>query len=188
MQTSKLQTIEGDPMSTPSDPQPVSIAAETGKITGPVLQHAFDIRLEFDQRVMFGPVSGGGQMGFVRVAGGTIEGPLLNGRVVPHSGGDYAHVRPDGVVETNAHYLLEASDGTLIYIYNRGVVDRSHGVGLVNSERDRNAPGMNFYFRVNPTFKAPLGPHEWLTRTVFIGVAERRQNPDHSLFRYYAVV
>jgi uncharacterized protein DUF3237 len=169
-------------MSPSNDPQ-----AGSGDSLAIVLQHAFDARLDFDMRMRSGPVSGGGDMGFVAVAGGSIEGPLLNGRVVPYSGGDYAHVRPDGVVELNAHYLLEASDGTLIYIQNRGFVDRAHGIGRVNHPRDPASPG-SFYFRVTPTFRTPMGVHDWLTRTVFVGAAERRQNPDHSLFRYYAVV
>ena len=54
----------------------------------PVLEHAFDIRVDFDRRIVCGPICGGGQMGFVGVGGGTIHGPRLNGRVVPMSGGD----------------------------------------------------------------------------------------------------
>ena len=156
-------------------------------LCGPVLEHAFDLRLDFDKRVRFGPICGGGEVGFVAVAGGTVEGPLLNGRVVPYSGGDYAYIRPDGVIEFNAHYLLEASDGTLIYLNNRGYGQRTRGTGSLHKKRIEPSDDP-YYFRVTPVFRAPLGPHDWLTRTVILGAAERRENPDRTLFRYYAVL
>jgi hypothetical protein len=43
-----------------------------------------------------------------------------------------------------------------------------------------------YYMRVAPTFEAPVGPHDWLTRTVFVGSADRYL--DHSIFRYFAVL
>jgi hypothetical protein len=63
-------------------------------------------------------------MGLTRAAvyagSGTIDGPLLRGKVIPMSGGDFPLVRPDGVIDFDARYLLEAEDGTLIYQQNRG--------------------------------------------------------------------
>ena len=107
--------------------------------------------------------------------------PDLNGRVVPSSGGDYANLRPDGVVEMNAHYLLEASDGTLIYLQNRGY-------GYIDPS-ERRATGKDAaYLRLTPVFRTPIGPHDWLTRTVIVGAGERRENPDHTVFRYYVVL
>ena len=126
-------------------------------------------------------------MGFVGVAGGTVEGPRLCGRVLPMSGGDYAHVRPDGVVEINAHYMLEASDGTLIYLQNRGFLDRAHNGNGVPAGAGGDSPAP-YYFRVTPYFRTPNGPHDWLTRTVILGVGERHQDPDYTMFRYYAVL
>lgn len=141
------------------------------------LEHVFDIRIDFNERRLFGPVSGGASQGYTSVKSGLVEGPRLNGRVVDYSGADWAAVRTDGVVELNAHYLLEASDGTLIYIRNLGYV---YGADP--------AAGRSAYFRCTPYFRAPQGPHDWLNRTVIVGGGERRANPDHSLFRYYAVI
>ena len=105
--------------------------------------------------------------------------------MVPHSGADYATVRPDGVIELNAHYMLKADDGTLIYINNRGyIVPPAEGAGVAN-EQGLVQPA---YFRFTPTFRVPEGPHGWMARTVFVGAGERRRDPDHSLFRYYAVL
>ncbi len=153
----------------------------------PELEHVFDVRLEFDQRLRFGPVPSGGNMGFTAIAGGEVWGPRLNGRAVPHSGGDWARIREDGVIVFNAHYLLETTDGTLIYMRNAGygrVGMRPLGPGESYSEAERR----QHYFRITPTFEAPSGEHDWLTRTVIVGRGERHDNPDHTLFSYFAVL
>lgn len=142
------------------------------------LEHVFDIEVLFGaDRTIFGPLPGGGSQGYTPATGGTVSGPRLNGTVVPNSGADYALVRDDGTIELKAHYLLQADDGTLIYIENRGYLVRG-GEGSVQPS----------YFRLTPYFRVPAGPHEWLARTVIVGGGERRSNPDRTLFRYYALL
>lgn len=142
------------------------------------LEHVFDIEILFGaDRHIFGPLPGGGSQGYTPAIGGTISGPRLSGRVVPHSGADYALVRDDGTIELSAHYMLEADDGTSIYIQNRGY--------LVRAAAGSTQPS---YFRLTPYFRVPAGPHDWLSRTVIVGGGERRTDPDRSLFRYYALV
>lgn len=46
-------------------------------------------------------------------------------------------------------------------------------------------PRPNAYRRITPRFAAPEGPHDWLSRTIFVGVAERRGAS--TFFDYYAV-
>ena len=140
------------------------------------LVHAFDVRMNFHKRVVFGPVSGGAKQGYVSFKDGVIKGPRLNGKLMEFSGADWATVRMDGVVETNAHYMLEADDGTPIYIQNRGYIYNTQP----------NAPGPA-YFRCTPYFRAPVGKHDWLNRTVIVGGGERHENPDYTIFRYYTV-
>jgi hypothetical protein len=150
-------------------------------------EHAFDIRINFDKRWTLGAVPGGTAYGFTSVgAGGTVSGPLLNGTVVDYSGADWPAVRGDRVVELNAHYMLLADDGTPIYIRNLGYV---HGP-IIASDQVTDIPP---YFCCTPYFRAPAGPHEWLNRTVIVGIGERRpkiadsDDPDHTLFRYFAI-
>jgi hypothetical protein len=145
--------------------------------------HAFDIRINFDKRWLIGPVSGGANVGYTSVGtGSTVSGPRLNGKLVDYSGADWPIVRQDGVVELNAHYMIEADDGARIYIRNQGYVHAPL------------APDVPAYFRCTPYFRAPIGPHEWLNRTVIVGVGQRKPKsqpadpPDHSLFRYYAIL
>ncbi len=147
------------------------------------LEHVFDIRIDFHERHVFGPVSGGAKQGYVSVKSGTVEGPRLNGKVLDYSGADWATVRTDGVVELNAHYMLQADDGTLIYIKNLGYV-----YGAAPAAPGSTAAPRASYFRCTPYFRAPEGPHDWLNRTVIVGGGERKTAPDHSVFRYYAVL
>lgn len=153
------------------------------------LEHVFDIRIDFDKRWVFGPISGGANQGYTSVKTGLVQGPRLNGKVVDYSGADWPVVRPDGVVELNAHYMLEADDGARIYIRNLGYV---HGPLLAPGQQPGEPPQIPGYFRCTPYFRAPEGPHGWLNRTVIVGGGQRVPGtgtvPDHSLFRYWAVL
>jgi Protein of unknown function (DUF3237) len=40
--------------------------------------------------------------------------------------------------------------------------------------------------RATPSFEAPRGPHEWLTRHVFVGIGQRQA--DCNTIRYYALL
>ena len=142
------------------------------------LEHVFDIEVLFGaDRAIYGPMPDGGSFGYTPATGGTISGPRLSGSVVAGSGADYATVRTDGTIELNAHYLLRAEDGTTIHIINKGY--------LVRPLPGEAQPS---YFRLTPYFRAPEGPHDWLTRTVIVGGGERRTAPDRTLFRYYALL
>ena len=151
----------------------------------PGLDYVFEMRVEFSaDRCIFGPLPNGDRQGYTPTSGGLIHGPRLQGKVVPLSGADFATVRSDNVIEINSHYLLEADDGTKIYINNVGyLVPAKPGEGVVS-----HGTPQPHYFRFTPRFKVPAGPHDWLARTVILGTGSRRSQPaDHSIFRYYAV-
>jgi hypothetical protein len=152
----------------------------------PALEHAFSIRLEFGDgpRLRFDNAFGDFKRGFVSVLGGEITGPRLTGRVVPQSGGDWPRLWASGLVEFEAHYILEASDGTPIYICNRGIA-YSNPETMAKLEAGQHVDPDETYCRITPRFEVPAGPHEWLARTIFVGTAERRGA--HSVFDYYAV-
>jgi hypothetical protein len=154
--------------------------APLGEIVPIKLEYVFQIRIDFKERVSFQTPHG--TRAYVPAESGVIEGPRLQGKVVPHSGADYA-----GNGRLNAHYMLQASDGTMIYINNTGYLYPVDGKPI-----DRNDPSWGgdreFYFRCTPVFDTPVGPHDWLTRTVIVGTGKRHANPDYTIFTYYAVL
>src|SRR5574342_380149 len=88
---------------------------QLGEIEQVKLQYVFQIRINLQERVSFQTPTG--RRAYVPAVSGVIEGPRLQGIVVPRSGGDYAS---NG--RLNAHYMLQASDGTMIYINNTGFI------------------------------------------------------------------
>jgi len=152
----------------------------------PALELAFRVRLDFGEgpRVRFTPAYKDVTRGFVTLEGGEIFGPRLTGRVVPHSGGDWPRMWSSGLIEFEAHYMLEADDGAPIYIHNRGIAYSSPDV-LKRIEAGQPVGPEETYCRITPRFEAPAGPHEWLNRTIFVGVAERRGSS--TFFDYYSV-
>lgn len=123
----------------------------------PSLAFAFEARVEIAAPLELGTTAGGGRR-VIPIVGGTVAGPRLNGRVVP-GGADWQLIRRDGVAEVEARYTLEADDGTLISVVNRGLARR-------------DADGAFAYFRTAPVFETAAGPHDWLTRSLFVGTAQ----------------
>lgn len=151
----------------------------------PSLEYAFEIKIDLSNRFRYGPAADGLERGYVGVLGGTVTGPRFNGRIVPHTGGDWPEIWPDQTCDFNARYLIEADDGTLIQIRNSGI---RHGPKEVLERLQNYQPvdPSEYYMRITPRFDAPEGPHAWLSKTIFIGTANRRE--DHSVFNYWAVL
>lgn len=116
----------------------------------PGLEYAFEALVEIAE-----PQQGGatpfGKRVRIPITGGTFEGPKIKGKVLP-GGADWQLIRADGCVTVEADYMIQADDGALIHVHNRGVL--------------RTTP--DFYLYTTPIFEAPLGPHDWLNRSVFI--------------------
>jgi hypothetical protein len=152
----------------------------------PTLELAFQVRLDFAEgpRTRFTPADKQFTRGFVGLAGGEVSGKRLSGKVVPNSGGDWPRIWDSGLIEFEAHYMLEADDGTPIYVHNSGIAWSKPDV-LAKIEAGEEVAPQDNYVRITPRFETPAGPHEWLNRTIFVGVAERRGNSTY--FDYYAV-
>lgn len=97
-----------------------------------------------------------GQRNRIGITGGHFEGARIRGKVLP-GGADWQLVRADGVIAIEAEYMIQASDGALIHVLNRGII----------SLGETNAPPA--YVRTAPVFEAPIGPHDWLNKSLFVG-------------------
>ena len=151
----------------------------------PVLDYAFTIGIELTGARWIKPTSIGMTRAAVYAGSGTIEGPMLRGKVIPMSGGDFPLVRADGVIDFDARYLLEAEDGTVIYLQNRGYRWATTPEAAEKMNRNEAVGGDEYYMRVSPKFDAPDGAHAWMNRHVFVGVAEKI--PGANRIHYFVV-
>lgn len=112
-----------------------------------------------------------GERCVVPLAGGTVHGPGLAGRIV-EGGADWQWRRADGVLEINAHYVIEADDGALIEVHSEGL---RHGRPEVMAalQRGDDVPASAYFFRtfVRFTTGAPAWLH--LNRTMAVAVGRR---------------
>lgn len=145
------------------------------------LAFAFEIRAEIAPPLDGGP-GRNGQRRIIPITGGTVSGPRLSGRVLP--GADYELIRADGNSVVEAHYGIEADDGTPIYIRNKGLFVGTPDVIARVDAGDPVDPS-EYYFRAVPRFDAPDGPHGWLSDRVFVSTC--RFTPDCVTIRVYEV-
>lgn len=169
-------------------PQVFSDASTT---TEAKLEFVFQVRLWFTRVHHIPNMPTGAGRGAVYVDRGIVEGPRLNGKVLEGSGGDWALFRPDGVLATDARYMLQADDGTLILLHNRGYLwGRTPDVmPRIREWIFNGGPPVDhseYYLRAAPTFEVEAGKHDWLMRHIIIGIGERKG--DGNLIRYYAVL
>lgn len=151
----------------------------------PRFDFAFTIAIELSKARYLRPSSMGAERAAVYAMSGTVEGPRIRGRVIPQSGGDWPLVRPNGVIDFDARYLLELDDGTVVYMQNRGYRWAAPDVMAKMSRNEPVAPS-DYYMRVSPKFEVPDGPHEWLSRHVFVGVAEK--TPGANRIHYFQLL
>jgi hypothetical protein len=98
----------------------------------------------------------------VSVPGGTFEGPKLKGTIVPHSGGDWVTLRPDGSMKLDVRLTLQTEDGAFILVtYN--------GIGA------RGADGGTKVYST-PLFETGAERYAWLNTVQAIGIGSTRPN------------
>ena len=129
-----------------------------------------------------GPVPGG-ERRIIPILGGRIEGPRLQGEVLP-GGADFQLIRPDGVAEIEARYTLKLADGALVYIVNRGL-RHAAPEDMARLLRGEPVPPERVYFRTAPVFETASPAHAWLHRSLFLGLGERR--PDSVRVAIHAI-
>lgn len=146
----------------------------------PSLRFTFEARVDVDpmihianrpsEDVLFFPITGG-------TVSGDITGTIVSG------GGDWATDR-GGVTELEARYLIRTEDDAVIDVVNRGY---HHAAPAVMDRLDagEDVPESEYYYRTSPMFRTDSSAHQWLTRTVFIGMA--RSEGSQVCIRFFAL-
>ncbi|MCW1988383.1 UNVERIFIED_ORG: hypothetical protein M2348_004168 [Sphingomonas sp. R1F5B] len=148
----------------------------------PTLEYAFTAKVTLAPAVEQGEI-GGGRRRFIAITGGSVDGPLFHGRVLP-GGGDWQTILPDGLTQVDARYFLQAADGTVVDVNNPGVRVASTAV-TERIARGEDVPSDAYYFRTTPRLAARAGPFAWMNRSVFVARGIRK--PDHVEIDFYVV-
>lgn len=136
----------------------------------PALRFAFRIAISVASPLVIGQ-TGAGLRRVVNITGGTVTGPRLNGRVLA-GGADVQLIRPDGLTDIAARYVLEADDGALIAVENTGL---RHGPpdAMAKIQRGDYVDPALIYFRTAPRFETGAPAHAWMMRSLFVARAAR---------------
>jgi len=110
----------------------------------------------------------------IPIVGGEVTGPHLQGRVLA-GGADFQILRPNGVAELHARYVIECQDGERIYVENCGL---RHGPPEAMERLRRGEPvdPALIYFRTTPRFETGAKKYSWLRDYVFTASGVRRPN------------
>ncbi len=148
----------------------------------PELEFVFEVEAKVGAPLELGQTALGRRR-VIPIESGIVRGPRLSGVVLP-GGADWQIIRADGVAQIEARYTLRADDGALISVVNVGL---RHGPPEIMQKliAGEEVDPASYYFRTTPVFEVAPGPHDWLGRSVFIGVGTRL--PRDVRIRIYAV-
>lgn len=100
---------------------------------------------------------------------GRIEGEILGG------GADWQVIRPDGLADIDARYLLRTGSGDIVEVWSRGLRHGPPDVMRKLMAGEAVDPSL-YYFRTAMRFEAAASSLQWLTRVLAVGVGERRSD------------
>jgi hypothetical protein len=111
-----------------------------------------------------------GERRVVDILGGRVDGPRLNGRILP--GADWQIVRPDGVTDIAARYAIETDDGARILVKSDGL---RHGPAEIMAALGRGeaVDPARYYFRTVMRFETAEASLAWLNRILALGTGRR---------------
>lgn len=145
----------------------------------PELDFVFELCVAVEEPIRVGRTASE-DLNVTPIAGGTVEGPWLNGRVLP-VGADWWVTR-GSTTQLDARYLIEADDGSAIDVVNRGYwhADESVERRLYAGQEVGEA---ELYYRTAFVFQTGAEAHRRLTEAQFVGYA--RPEPGHVCIRVF---
>jgi uncharacterized protein DUF3237 len=112
-----------------------------------------------------------GERRFVGITGGTVQGPKLNGRILP-GGADWQIIRADAAADIQARYIIEADSGARILVDSAGLRHGPPEVLEQLARGDKVDPAL-YYFRTVMRFETADPATDWLNRIVALARGER---------------
>jgi hypothetical protein len=124
------------------------------------------------------PVELGGGRRFIAFDSGTFmgrgsldgtAGTLLDGGI------DWQSLRPDGVLDIDAHYTLQSDEGEAIEVRSQGIRKASETVAEQISRGEPVDPD-DYYFRTLVRLFAPAARLGWLNSLLAVSTGERERD------------
>jgi hypothetical protein len=136
----------------------------------PRVEFAFEERVTLSPAVVLGNTALGHRQ-YIPITGGTVAGPKLKGQVVPGGWDFQLTYSASDCTQLSADYFLKADDGTMIHVFNEGLV----------------CPGGGQRSFFHPRLEAAKGAYEWLTHATFVATLEVEPGGLAVRIRFYQV-
>ena len=112
-----------------------------------------------------------GERRIIGIAGGTVHGPRLQGRILP-GGADWQFIRNDGAADIQARYTIEAASGAHILVDSVGLRHGPPEVIARLARGDKVDPAL-YYFRTVMRFETGDAELDWLNRILALARGQR---------------
>jgi hypothetical protein len=144
--------------------------ADGVELDRPGLELVTRLMVQVDPPVEAG-TTGQGLRRIIPIRGGTATGPGFGG-TIERGGADVQLIRPDGVAEVAARYIITTPRGTHVFLENTGV---RHGPPEAMARIVRGEPvdPAEIYFRSVPRFETDDPELRWLERDLFVATGAR---------------
>jgi Protein of unknown function (DUF3237) len=151
-------------------------------VTALPVEHLFDMHVDLQPaQPISTPV--GARLTFI-TTGGVIEGPKLQGELLP-GGGDWLLVGSDGTGRVDVRATLRTHDGALIHYESRGII-KIPADGMQRLAEGEVLPFAETYVRTTPRFETADERYAWLSEVVAVGY--NILSPNHIDYRIYQVL
>lgn len=152
-------------------------------VEAPKLEFVFEARVTIAPTVDMGETPHGRQR-MIPITGGTVEGPNFKAEVLA-GGADWQILRPDGVSELTAQYVLRTEDGAQIAVINRAMRHAPPEINARLLANEKVDPKL-VYFVGSPSFASASPKHDWLNKSIFVCTGERW--PDGVKINFFRVL
>jgi hypothetical protein len=155
-------------------------------LIAPPLTHVTDFKVLVGKPIEGGQVTGlhsRGMRRIIPIIGGSVIGPLLNGRILA-AGADFQLIVNETSADLDARYMIETDSGEHIFVQNRAL-RRGSPENIAKLVRGEMVDHNEVYFRCLPTFEVSSPSLRWMTENIFLGTGARF--PDYVLLSLYKV-
>lgn len=161
---------------------------QTPPDSAPGLTFLFEARVDLDPTTLDLGTTPAGHREIFLVLGGSLDGPVARGIVVPGSGADWVTTTPDGTLRLDVRLSVRTDDGALLYLRWRGrfwappgARERALDLGKPDDLQSAN----EFYFRAAVEIETAAPRYAWLNQVVVI--ARSRLGAGAAFHRFFAV-